>query len=131
MRDRVGAAREPYRALLAEVRDRLAATRAWAEASLDDERPAPPLVAPYLESTELAEPLNLCARSLESTGNGHIAAGRLTDILRRVAAFGLTLARLDLRQEAERHIDAVDWIARTSGWGNYRDLPEVNTMVSC
>jgi phosphoenolpyruvate carboxylase len=125
LRARVGAAaREPYRALLAEVRDRLVATRAWAEASLVDERPAPPAVAPYLESTELAEPLDLCARSLESTGNHVLAQGRLADILRRVAAFGITLARLDLRQEAERHTDAVDWIARTSGLGHFRDLSE-------
>ena len=124
LRARTGAAREPYRALLAEVRDRLAATRTWAEASLDSESPVESLVAPYLESAELADPLELCARSLEATGNGRIAAGRLTEILRRVAAFGLTLARLDLRQEAGRHTDAVEWIAHTSGLGSYRDLPE-------
>ena len=46
-----------------------------------------------------AAPLLLCHRSLVATGNGLIAAGRLTDILRRVAAFGLTLAPLDVRQD--------------------------------
>ena len=42
----------------------------------------------------------LCHRSLEETGQGLIAAGRLTDLLRRAAAFGLTLARIDIRQDA-------------------------------
>ena len=53
-----------------------------------------------------------------------IAAGRLTDLLRRVAVFGVTLARLDIRQEASRHADAVAWIARTRGWGAYGDASE-------
>ena len=54
------------------------------------------------------EPLLLCHRSLHATGNGIIADGRLADVLRRMAAFGLTLVRLDVRQEAERHTEAVD-----------------------
>ena len=108
-------AREPYRALLAGVRDRLAATRAWAEAALATDRPdrgGEWKVAPYLEAAELLEPLALCHRSLEATDNQLIASGRLADILRRIAVFGVTLARLDLRQESSRHADAIDWIAR-------------------
>ena len=53
-----------------------------------------------------------------------MAAGRLTDILRRVTTFGVTLARLDLRQEAERHTAAVDWIAQAAGLGRYAVLSE-------
>jgi phosphoenolpyruvate carboxylase len=121
---RVGAAREPYRVLLAEVRDRLEATRAFAETSLDDAKAPAPVVPPYLSAADLAEPLELCVRSLETTGNEAIAAGRLSDILRRIATFGVTLARLDLRQEAGRHAEAIDWIARVSGRGRYLDLPE-------
>jgi phosphoenolpyruvate carboxylase len=124
LRARVGTAREPYRALLAEVRDRLAATREWAEISLLEEREPMGAVRPYAAAAELAEPLELCFRSLESTGNSDIAAGRLADILRRMAAFGVTLARLDVRQEAARHTEAVDWLARARGLGSYRELPE-------
>src|SRR5204862_230793 len=51
-------------------------------------------------------------------------SGRLTDILRRVAAFGLTLARLDLRQDSARHTEAVDWIARVRGLGTYAGASE-------
>ena len=70
--------------------------------------------------SEFMEPLLLCHRSLHATGNGIIADGRLTDVLRRMAAFGLTLVRLDVRQEAERHTEAVDAITRTLGLGEYR-----------
>ena len=38
--------------------------------------------------SEFMEPLLLCHRSLHATGNGIIADGRLTDVLRRMAAFG-------------------------------------------
>ena len=124
LRARVGAAHEPYRVLLAEVRDRLRATRDLAEEALAESAPKLTGVAPYLSAAELAEPLELCFRSLMSKGNDVIAAGRLTDILRRVATFGVTLARLDLRQEAERHTSAVAWIANAAGLGRYADLAE-------
>ena len=124
LRNRVGGAREPYRVLLAGVRDRLEATRDLAEEALAEAAPKLTGVAPYLSAAELAEPLELCFRSLMSTGNEVIAAGRLTDILRRVTTFGVTLARLDLRQEAERHTAAVDWIARAAGLGPYAALAE-------
>jgi phosphoenolpyruvate carboxylase len=123
---RAGCSREPYRALLAEVRDRLTATRAYAERSLvESDRLWPETsAAPYLAASEFAEPLHLCLRSLESTGNSLIASGRLTDILRRLAAFGITLARLDVRQESERHTKAVEWVARAARLGPYEALGE-------
>jgi phosphoenolpyruvate carboxylase len=124
LRSRTGAATEPYRAILAEVRDRLLATRDWAAASLNSDKPAAGALSPYLDAADLAAPLNMCLRSLLDTGNQAIAAGRLADLLRRVAAFGITLTRLDLRQEAARHAEAVDWIARTCGLGPYADAPE-------
>jgi phosphoenolpyruvate carboxylase len=124
LQDRVGGAREPYRALLAEVRDRLMATRAWAEAKLRNDA-LPPAHLPYLEAADLLEPLQLCDRSLEGTGNQSIASGRLSDLLRRVAVFGIVLARLDIRQEASRHTEAVEWIAQMRGWGAYASRSEL------
>jgi len=125
LRARVGSAREPYRAILAEVRDRLTATRSFAELSLSEPRaPLDLSPAPYLSAVELGEPLELCFRSLHATGNQAIAAGRLTDILRRIRTFGVTLARLDLRQEANRHAEAVDWIAAVAGFGSYAERSE-------
>jgi phosphoenolpyruvate carboxylase len=124
LRERVGPAREPYRVLLADVRDRLMATRHLAEEALSKAEPKLTGVAPYLAAAELAEPLQLCFRSLVETGNDVIASGRLTDILRRIASFGVTLARLDIRQEAARHTEAVDWVANHAALGPYADLSE-------
>src|SRR5262249_51190658 len=73
--------------------------------------------------------LLLCHRSLVATGNELIAAGRLTDILRRVAAFGLTLAPLDLRQDARRHTEAVSWLARAWDLGPFEDASEAERLA--
>lgn len=35
------------------------------------------------------------------------AAGRLLDLLRRIYSFGLSLMKLDLRQESGRHTDCL------------------------
>jgi phosphoenolpyruvate carboxylase len=116
---RVTGAREPYRALLREVVRRLVATRD--RLTTDDSR----LVTeakPYWAAEELAEPLRVCYRSLLATGNEVIARGRLTDLLRRVATFGLVLARLDLRQDSARHTEAVDWVFTRRGVS----LPDVD-----
>ena len=124
LRELVTNADEPYRALLRGVAARLRATRAHAAARIDDDRSAPASPPPLLTAAELAAPLLLCHRSLVETGNQLIAAGRLTDILRRVAAFGVTLAPLDLRQEAGRHTEAVAWIARAWNLGAYDEASE-------
>ncbi len=123
---RVGDADEPYRALLRDVRDRLAATLRAIEERLEatsaDESPTSAL--PLVSLDEVSEPLALCRRSLEQTGNGLLARGRLLDLQRRVAAFGVTLVRLDLRQDASRHTEALSAITRHLGLGDYAEWPE-------
>jgi phosphoenolpyruvate carboxylase len=132
LRQRANGAREPYRAVLREVRDRLRATRErlggeLARAELlkgDAARAGTPRVAPYLSAAELLEPLQLCYRSLQETGQTVIADGRLTDVLRRIAAFGVTLVRLDIRQHAARHAAALDAVTRHRGLGSYLEWDE-------
>ena len=115
-------AHEPYRALLRDVRARLLATREWVELALrEDISPADTV---YLEAESLAEPLRLCYRSLVATGDDVIANGRLADLLRRVATFGLTLARLDVRQESDRHTQALAAITSARGLGSYGEWDE-------
>ena len=114
---RVGQADEPYRVLLRDVRERLSATLRAIEDRLDGRSLDQPL--PLVTLAELAEPLALCRRSLEQTGNGLLARGRLLDLQRRVAAFGVTLVRLDLRQDASRHTEALSAITRHLGLGDY------------
>jgi phosphoenolpyruvate carboxylase len=170
LRARVGDAHEPYRHLLRDVRERLNATRSWAEAMLmlpdADMRSAsavrtalgakvqpqshsqsqsqvrapaasagepasqaasaaaPEDASPYLDVAELRAPLELCDRSLRETGNDVIADGRLADILRRISAFGLTLARLDIRQESAKHTETLDTVTRALGLGSYAEWSE-------
>ena len=132
LRARANGAREPYRAILRDVRDRLRATRESLGGELsraallkvDSDRPNQVRALPYTSATELLEPLQLCYRSLVETGQTVIADGRLTDVLRRTAAFGLTLVRLDLRQHAARHAEALDAITRHRGLGSYLEWDE-------
>ena len=52
-------------------------------------------------------PLRAMHESLVENGHAELADGRLADLVRRVAAFGLQLAPLDLRQESTLHLKAV------------------------
>ncbi|MQM38466.1 Phosphoenolpyruvate carboxylase [wastewater metagenome] len=117
-----GAAWEPYRQVLKDVRQRLRDTRAWIDARLAGERPADAPVYRYAE--ELREPLLTCYHSLQACGAGVVAEGRLLDLIRRLSVFGLTLMRVDVRQEAGRHNDALDAITRELGLGSYHEWDE-------
>jgi phosphoenolpyruvate carboxylase len=106
---RVADVREQYRALLHGVRTRMRATRDGIERLLQNGDEPPPAEI-YLDAADLMADLCLCHRSLEETGHHVIANGRLTDLLRRVSVFGVTLAPLDIRQDAARHSDALSAI---------------------
>ncbi|NIB40860.1 phosphoenolpyruvate carboxylase [Pseudomaricurvus alkylphenolicus] len=117
VREHVGEHREPYRELLRDVRQKLENTRDWAEACLNDKslrhKPYPKPI--YLNDEELLEPLQLIRRSLINCGMEAIAEGSLANILRRIACFGLTLMRLDVRQESTRHAEAIHEITQYLG----------------
>ena len=121
---RAGGTYEPYRSVLRELQRRVEASLRIAGQELAGVGPSTEDPMALGDVADLAEPLRLCDRSLRSVGNDLIADGRLSDVLRRVAAFGLTLVRLDVRQEASRHTDAVDAIARHLGMGSYGSWPE-------
>lgn len=111
-------AHEPYRHVLKQLESRLQATMDWADKKM--ENPNMPVVEkPMMKSQELMEPLLMMHRSLMETGNQDLADGRLSDIIRRVAAFGLTLIPMDIRQESSRHSEALDAITRYLGVGSY------------
>ena len=48
---------------------------------------------------------------------GHCS--RLLDLIRRISCFGLTLVKVDLRQESDRHTEALDAITQFLGLGSY------------
>ena len=119
---RVGESAEPYRSLLKQLRERLRATRSWAQAALHEQVPASAAV--LQDNRELLEPLTLCYQSLHECGMGVIADGPLLDCLRRAATFGLFLVRLDVRQDSSRHAAAMSEITDYLGLGRYAEWDE-------
>lgn len=118
LRTATNAAAEPYRAMLGTLRERLAATRDWAQSG----GPADQRV--ILADDDLLAPLTLCYESLVACGMAQIANGPLLDTLRRVRCFGVCLVRLDIRQHAERHSGVLDEITRYLHDDGYADWPE-------
>lgn len=122
LRAEVGDEAEPYRALLKRLSTRVEATRDWAKACLDDR---PYEGGPIIETREqLYAPLLTCYRSLCDVGLDTIANGVLLDTLRRVAVFGVTLTKLDIRQEAARHAQVFEELTLFLGLGHYREWDE-------
>ena len=127
LRAQVGNAHEPYRALLDGARERLDATLRDIDAQLAGQ---PPTHAnTYASADELADALLLCHQSLHSVGAGAIADGPLLDTLRRLSCFGLTLARLDIRQEAAGHTGVLDAVTRAQGYGAYAEWDEAQRLT--
>mmetsp|Transcript_15331 Transcript_15331/g.38379 ORF Transcript_15331/g.38379 Transcript_15331/m.38379 type:complete len:1041 (+) Transcript_15331:121-3243(+) len=113
----------PYRVVLGEVRRVLVCTRQRMEDILAGQRPSAD--DPWYETAEqLAAPLLAVYWSLWECGSGVVADGRLLDTLRRVYAFDMCLMKLDIRQEAPRHEDAINAITEYLEIGSYKDWDE-------
>jgi phosphoenolpyruvate carboxylase len=91
-------AEEPYRLKLTCVREKLANTRRRFAAGRPHEAGLD-----YLDERELLAELALIADSLERHGGGLVAAGRVARAMRAIAATGLRMATLDVREEASVH----------------------------
>jgi phosphoenolpyruvate carboxylase len=91
-------AEEPYRLKLTCVREKLANTRRRIAAG----RPHEP-GRDYLDERVLLEELGLIQDSLERHRGGLVAAGRVERAKRAIAATGLRMATLDVREEASVH----------------------------
>ncbi|WJX50746.1 Phosphoenolpyruvate carboxylase 1, variant 2 [Trifolium repens] len=115
---------EPYRVILGDVRDKLYNTREHARQLLADGSSEIPKEATFTNVEQFLEPLELCYRSLCACGDQPIADGSLLDFLRQVSTFGLSLVRLDIRQESDRHTDVMDAITNHLEIGSYREWSE-------
>ena len=140
VRERTGPdSRAPFRGYLHPIAEKLAKTASWGRQELHrlhkkndstgaggEELSAANIASGevYLCKDELLEELLTVHRALCDTGNDVVADGRLTDILRKVSAFGLTLVPLDVRQESDRHSEALDCITRHLGLGSYLQWDE-------
>jgi len=118
---------EPYRVLLSYLRDRMTATREYCDAKLAGENLPPPEEGCLFERSEqFLEPLMIMYRSLHSDelGDGSIADGDLLDLIRQVKTFGLSMVKLDIRQEADQHSSLMNAVTEYIGRGSYLEWNE-------
>jgi phosphoenolpyruvate carboxylase len=118
----VGESSEPYRECLNALKKQLQQTKIWAAESA---RLKSHSSLPHLSELEsLYNPLVLCYNSLCETGMEGIANRDLLDVIRRLACFGLTLTRLDIRQESSRHSQVVAELCDFYQLGDYESWDE-------
>lgn len=118
LRSAAGEASEPYRFILNQLRSGLLHTRDWLSEALKHDRLQRPQDLIW-HNQQLLEPLLLCYQSLLDCGMSVIANGKLLDTLRRAYAFGLTLLKLDIRQDAGRHAQVFSELTQYLGLGDY------------
>nr|WP_278345603.1 phosphoenolpyruvate carboxylase [Alteromonas macleodii] len=127
LREKVGDANEPYRALLRPLVDKFIATRDGISDYLAGKNPD---TSSWIESDdELIEPLMLCYQSLLDCGMQVVANGLLLDTIRRARVFGIHLLRLDVRQDSERHADVFSELTRYLGLGDYAQWSEADKQA--
>ncbi|MGZ4275670.1 MAG: phosphoenolpyruvate carboxylase [Solirubrobacteraceae bacterium] len=101
---------EPYRRALTFMRERVRATRRDAAGA-------------YAGPRELIADLRCVERALMAGGGALTAAGDLHDVIRQVEVFGFHFARLDIRDHAGRHRNALAEILAALGVeGDYAAL---------
>jgi phosphoenolpyruvate carboxylase len=112
-------AAEPYRRAFTFIRERVRATR----------RSEP---GGYAEPAGLLADLRDVDRSLHAGAGALSAEGDLHDVLRQVEVFGFHFARLDVREHAARHRDALDEVLSElgiqAGYGGLSD-PERSELL--
>lgn len=114
----------PYRVVLGDVKEKLMNTQRRLELLLED-LPCDRDTSEYYDTSDkLLEPLLLCYQSLQSCGSSVLADGRLADLIRRVATFGMVLMKLDVRQESGRHTETLDAITSYLDLGVYSEWDE-------
>ena len=100
-RSRSATPRSPTGALFTFVRRARCARRAAASPS------------GYADPDELLADLRTAERTLQSEHGRYVAGGDLRDVIRQVEVFGFHFGRLDMREHADRHRDALAEILST------------------
>ena len=114
---------EPYRVYLRPLRDKARRTHQLIEAHLNYDKPLDENKL-LKDKYEIINPLREVRTSLNMNKGQHIANADLLDLIRRVRCFGINLARLDIRQESDRHEKLLNEIFKKKNKINYSQLPE-------
>ena len=114
---------EPYRVYLRPLRDKVRRTHQSIEAHINFNKPLDENEL-LKDKYEIINPLREVRASLNMNKGQHIANADLLDLIRRVRCFGINLARLDIRQESDRHEKLLNEIFKKKNKINYLKLPE-------
>ena len=123
LKKKVGDSQEPYRAYLRPIRNKLKTTQHEIQLFLNEKKTLKE--SQLVQSvSEIINPLKVVYNSLCEVKCKAIADGSVLDLLRRAYAFGLNLARLDIRQESKRHLKLMKSICKHLGLGDFEKWPE-------
>ena len=114
---------EPYRVFLRPLRDKVRRTHQLIEAHINYNKPLDENKL-LKDKYEIINPLREVRSSLNINKSQHIANADLLDLIRRARCFGINLARLDIRQESDRHEKLLNEIFKKKNKINYLQLPE-------
>lgn len=114
---------EPYRVYLRPIRDKLRSTHLSIERHLNQKKPLDESKL-LQDKNEILEPLRTVRGSLVLNKGQHIADFNLLDLIRRTKCFGISLVRLDIRQETARHQKLLNEIIKKRHKIDYLNLAE-------
>ena len=127
LRAAVGDHKEPYRELLRKLRQRFRTSQQTLHQCLQGEQVDQNEMIITREMVVI--PLMLIDRSLRQCGMAVIADGLLQDMLRRVSCFGMSLVRLDIRQNSDRHEQVIAELCKYYELGDYRSWSEAEKQA--
>jgi len=122
-----GNRKEPYRIVLRKLRVQLVALRERISDKLSGDNIHPAKLV--FRDQELLQPLLACYHSLQQSGLAIIADGALKDTLLRAYCFGTSLIKLDVRQDSERHQEAISELTLYLGLGDYAQWSETDKIA--
>jgi phosphoenolpyruvate carboxylase len=111
VRELVGDAIYPYNFLIKQIHQKLLkASNYLTKIIQNDSYEFDVKHTDYVSKDEVLTTLLLCYESLIETNAKVIARAELLNVIRQVHCFGLTLMRLDIRQDASKHTECMDLI---------------------
>ncbi|MBE8166853.1 MAG: phosphoenolpyruvate carboxylase [Shewanella sp.] len=115
---------EPYRVVLRSIRKKLQQTKEYLDERIEGHQPDLDKNTIIWQEDDIKQPLMMLYRSLCDRGMKLVANGKLLDTLRRIGCFGIHMLRLDIRQDSDRHLDAIHELVDYLQLGDYQSWSE-------